>query len=151
MAEIALNPLRESIRTTLALRAGSVPDARATAEAAAATWRRVDLQLAPVIGARGLTVLFSRALHQTSAVFPWLAGGVDREGSADPLHCVMASLAGQPAAAAAEASYALLLTFAELLAALIGEPLTERLLAPVWTARPMQTIAPAAVEGAKLR
>jgi hypothetical protein len=47
----------------------------------------------------------------------------------------MACLASQHTAAAAEAVYALLLTFTELLATLIGESLTERLLAPVW-ARP---------------
>jgi len=44
----------------------------------------------------------------------------------------MACLAAQQTAAAAEAAGALLLTFAELLATLIGESLTERLLAPVW-------------------
>jgi hypothetical protein len=133
MPETAPNLLRESIRTRLALRAGSVPGANATAEAAAATWRLVAIQLTPVIGARGLDVLFSRALHQTSTAFPWLAVAVDRGGRADPLPSLMACLAGQPAAAAAEASYALLLTFAELLAMLIGKSLTERLLAPVWT------------------
>jgi hypothetical protein len=37
-------------------------------------------------------------------------------------------------AVAAEASAALLATFTELLATLIGAPLTDRLLDPVWTA-----------------
>jgi hypothetical protein len=127
--------LRETIRTALEQRAGSLPDANATSEATAATWRLVEAQLVPVIGARGLDVLFRRALHQTTAAFPWLAACVDRGGSAGPLPSLMACLASRHTAAAAEAAYALLLTFTELLATLIGESLTERLLAPVW-ARP---------------
>jgi hypothetical protein len=126
------NRLHEAIRTTLGQRAGRLPEADATAEATAAAWRLVAVQLAPVIGARGLDVLFSRALHQTSAGFPWLVVAVDRGGSDSPLPSLMASLTGQHASTAAEASYTLLLTFTELLATLIGESLTTRLLAPVW-------------------
>jgi hypothetical protein len=124
--------LREAIRTTLGQRAGSLPNADATAEATAAAWRLVATQLAPVIGARGLDALFGRALHQTSVEFPWLAVAVDRGGSASPLPSLMVCLTGQHASNAAEASYMLLLTFTELLATLIGESLTTRLLAPVW-------------------
>jgi hypothetical protein len=104
----------------------------ATAEATAAVWRLMATQLAPVIGARGLDALYGSALHQTSVEFPWLAVAVDRGGSASPLPSLMVCLTGQLASTAAEASYALLLSFTELLAALIGESLTTRLLAPVW-------------------
>jgi hypothetical protein len=124
--------LRETIRITLGQRAGKLPDANATSKATAATWRLVEAQLVPVIGTRGLDVLFRRALHQTTTAFPWLAASVDRGGSAGPLPSLMACLAAQHTAAAAEAAHALLLTFTELLATLIGESLTERLLAPVW-------------------
>jgi hypothetical protein len=124
--------LREAIRMTLVLRAGQHPNADTAAEATAATWREVAVQLTPVIGARGLDVLFNRALHQTSAAFPWLALAVDRGGSASPLPSLMSCLAGQQTSSATEASYTLLLTFTELLASLIGESLTTRLLAPVW-------------------
>ena len=126
------NLLRDAIRTTLKQRTGSVPNASATSEATATTWRLVETQLVPVIGARGLDVLFRRALHQTTTAFPWLAIAVDRGGSAGPLPSLMACLAAQHTAAAAEGAYALLLSFTELLATLIGESLTERLLAPVW-------------------
>jgi hypothetical protein len=129
------NLLHEAIRATLEQRGGNLPGANATAEAVAAAWRLMDAQLVPVIGARGVDVLFRRALHQSTAAFPWLAAAADRGGSAGPLPSLMACLAAQRPATAAEAAYALLLTFAELLATLIGESLTERLLAPVW-ARP---------------
>jgi hypothetical protein len=127
--------LRETIRRTMQQHAGSFPEANAISEATATTWRLVEAQLVPVIGTRGLDVLFRRALQQTTTTFPWLAAAADRGGSAGPLPSLMACLAAQHAATSAEAAYALLLTFAELLATLIGESLTERLLAPVW-ARP---------------
>jgi hypothetical protein len=131
--------LHEAIRVTLAQHARGLPDANATAEATAATWRLVVVQLAPVIGARGLDVLFNRALHQTSVAFPWLAVAVDRGGSASPLPSLMACLAGQATATATEASYTLLLTFVESLATLIGESLTTRLLASVWASPPLSS------------
>jgi hypothetical protein len=135
MSTTDFHMLRKLIRTTLEQRAGRLPEVNAISEATATTWRLMEAQLVPVIGARGLDVLSRRALHQTTSTFPWLAASVDHGGSADPLPSLMACLATQPTAAAAEAAYALLLTFTELLATLIGESLTERLLAPVW-ARP---------------
>ncbi|MEJ1962285.1 MAG: hypothetical protein WDO56_12345 [Gammaproteobacteria bacterium] len=89
-------------------------------------------RLAPVIGARGVDVLFRRALHLTSTAFPWLQLARDHEGGIAVLESVTMRLAGQEASSAAEASHALLVTFTELLATLIGETLTERLLGPVW-------------------
>ena len=107
------NQLRAAIRGTLAMRAGRVPNAATIAEATASTWRLVTEQLAPVIGARGLDVLFSRALDQTSASFPWLEVAEDRGGSATPMTSLMACLTGQHPSTAAEASTALLVRFTE--------------------------------------
>jgi hypothetical protein len=131
MATGKANLDREAIRTAVAPRA-SLPGAGATVEVTAATWRLVAAQLAPVIGERGFEVLFRRALHMTSTTFPWLAVGANPGGSGSPLPSLEGCLARQDPATAAEASYTLLLTFTELLTALIGESLTTRLLAPVW-------------------
>jgi hypothetical protein len=49
----------------------------------------------------------------------------------------MACLAAQGGAAAATAVQELLFTFTELLARLVGESLTERLLATVWSPPPL--------------
>jgi hypothetical protein len=92
----------------------------------------VAAQLAPVIGARGFEVLFGRAVHMTSTTFPWLSVDGNRSGSASQLSSLAECLARRDSATAAEASYALFLTFTELLTTLIGESLTTRLLAPVW-------------------
>jgi hypothetical protein len=141
MATAESNLFRESIRTALAQRVG-VPDSKATANATAATWRLLGAQLAPVIGARGLEVLFDRAFRMTSATFPWLAvgGGSGAASGAGLLPGVAERLACQRPAEAAEASYTLFVTFTELLTNLIGESLTARLLTPVWAGPSMPSV-----------
>jgi hypothetical protein len=129
--------LRETIRTTLEERARDLPAARATSEATGNIWRLVEAQLVPVIGAHGLDVLFRHALHQTTSAYPWLAAVVDRGGSAGPLPSLMACLAAQPRASATDAAQGLLFNFTEMLSRLVGESLTERLLAPVWARPPL--------------
>lgn len=123
---------REAIRRTLVHRAGLAPDASAVAEAALIACQQVSAQLAPVIGARGVNVLFRRALHLASTAFPWLAMAEDHGDNANLFATIKARLAGREPEAAQEASHALLSTFTEMLATLIGESLAERLLGPVW-------------------
>lgn len=128
--------LREAIRMTLAHRAGDAPDASAIANATLDAWQEVAARLAPVIGARGVDVLFGRALYLTSATFPWLAMTGEYGDGAARLASFRARLETHEAAVAAEAGYVLLATFTELLATLIGTSLTERLLSPVWAPAP---------------
>lgn len=123
---------REAIRTMLVQRAGSASDTNAIAEATVDIWHQMVTRLAPVIGARGVDVIFSRALHQTSTAFPWLAIAEDHADITARLASLRAHFAGQETATATQGSSALLWTFTELLATLIGESLTERLLEPVW-------------------
>lgn len=126
-------PWREAIRTTLAHRAGGDPAASVVAEAITSTAHQVADLLTPVIGARGVAVIFRRSLYLTSKAFPWLTLGEEPQGSfADLLASLEARLAGRAADDAAEAGYTLLATFIELLTTLIGESLTELLLNPVW-------------------
>ncbi|WP_285606392.1 hypothetical protein [Geothrix edaphica] len=124
---------RESIRRTLALSAGIAPDSRGVAEATLRTWGQMAARLAPVIGARGVDALFGRSLQVTSATFPWLSKAGGSDDSANPLTNLRASLEAIDPVVGTEGSFALLVAFTELLAALIGESLTERLLDPVWT------------------
>jgi len=123
---------REEIRRTLAQRAGDTPGARVVAEATIATWHQVATRLAPVIGVRGVDVLLTRSLYLTANTLPWLAIAGDDRDSSGLLASLGERLAGLEPAAATEASYTLLTTFTGLLASLIGESLTERLLSPVW-------------------
>jgi len=125
---------REVIDRTLARRAGKAPDARAVAEASIDTWKQVTEQLAPVIGERGVDALVGRSLHVSSKNYPWLASAANDEKGGSRLERLKSRLIDREpdAAAAAAASALLLLTFSTLLATMIGEPLTERLLEPVW-------------------
>jgi hypothetical protein len=102
------------------------------AEATVNVCRDVAARLAVVLGERGVDVLFRRSVHLAAAQFPWLAmRGEDR--STDVVFSRLGEvLARQERTVAVEASYALLVTFTELLATLIGESLTETLLSSVW-------------------
>jgi hypothetical protein len=131
MPTIDQDRFRSAIRKTLTQRARGAPAAHAVAAAAAGTCREILARLAPVVGRQGVEVLFDRSLHLTSAAFPWLAPAGD-EASPAALARVEASLASSGPDAAAAASETLLVTFVTLLATLIGESLTERLLRPVW-------------------
>ncbi len=134
MSTMDPRPYRESIRTSMARRAGPHADGHATALAALAIWRRMAAQLEPVIGARGVDALFRRALHLTGRQHPWLATAGVRGSSATSLDHVQLQLAAQQAAQATEAAQALLTGFTELLATMVGDALVNRLLAPAWDA-----------------
>ena len=123
---------REAIQITLAHRAGGTLDACAVAEAFISTWRQVDGLLAPVIGTQGVDVIFRRALYLTSKTFPWLASGEEYRDGAVLLASLKARLESRCADDIAEAVYLLLVCFTELLTTLIGESLTELVLAPIW-------------------
>jgi hypothetical protein len=128
----ATDSYRETIRISLAERAGDAPDASAIAEAFISTWHQVASQIIPVIGAGGVDVIFNRSLHLTCTAFPWLTIPGDHRDNAVLLASLKERLAGREPDAAAETSYTLLVTFVELLMSMIGESLTERLLSTVW-------------------
>lgn len=125
------------VRQNLARRAGEGATSDAIAEAAISTWKEVAIHLAPIIGEGGVGSLYARSLHLTRASFPWLADGSALESTRRvqqsdwPFMDLRTSLAQREPADASSASSALLNTFLELLAALIGEPLTARLLRPL--------------------
>ncbi len=122
------------VRQTLARRAGDGATSEAVAEAAIKTWRGVAVHLAPIIGEGGVGSLYARSLHLTRASFPWLATAQPmplalRMQQTDwPFMDLRMSLMQRDPADASNASSVLLDTFLELLATLIGEPLTARLL-----------------------
>ena len=127
---------REAIRRTLKQRAGDSPDALAIAKATSETWVLMSAQLTPVIGGNGVDAILKRSLHLTSVAFPWMAIP-DAQVDLDSLPVrINVLLAGRDPVAAEQAGSSLLITFTELLATLIGNPLTRRLLDPVWITAP---------------
>ncbi len=129
------NDLIPAVRRTLEARTASAADAGAVAEVTAAVWRQLVASLEPVIGARGVEVVFDRALKLTGTCHPGLRIGARGDG-ATPLGDFTTRLAALETHQAIEASSTLLATFIELLATLIGESLTKRLIDPVLAGLP---------------
>ncbi len=126
--------LRIAVRTALVQRAGVRLDSQTMAISISATCRVLVAQLAPVIGASGLDVLFKRVLHNMSAEYPFLKmiSADNSEGKMSAFTKFSGCLAAEPLDRATEAGTEFLAVFAELLTTFIGAPLTERLLAPMW-------------------
>ncbi len=125
-------PRREMIRKKLAQSAGNASDANMIAAAMVVLWRQISARLAPVIGARGVDVLFSRALYLARRSFSSVGVSGDTQLGPASLDSIMASLGRQGPGVAESASCELLYSFTVLLATLIGDSLTDRLLGPVW-------------------
>jgi hypothetical protein len=116
----------------VALSTDNTADATQIADAMVSTWLEIDAALRPVIGQGGVAALYKRSLYLTAPAHTWLTS--THEGIHAPMDLVMlrAVLAQQSNATAAAGSRALLHTFNELLASLVGPSLTERLLRSVW-------------------
>jgi hypothetical protein len=123
---------RQVIRKKVAQSAGQASDANTIAAATVAQWRQISARLNPVLGSHGVDILFSRTLHLAGKSYPWLGVAGDRQLGAPSLDVIRARLGRQPAPVAAAASCEFLIIFTELLATLIGDSLTDRLLDPVW-------------------
>jgi len=103
-------------------------DAGQVAAEAVAAWDAIHRALAPVVGPRGAAALHRRSLHVARASFPWLAAPCDALAEPGDFDALRRALASQPAVQAAAAHDCMLHTFLDLLASLIGESLTTRLL-----------------------
>ena len=102
------------------------------ADAVVATWKKIDAALSPIIGHGSVAVLYMRSLHLIDPAHPWLADMHQGVQTTVDMAALKAILAQQDSETAAAAGGALLQTFYELLASLVGPSLTERLLRSVW-------------------
>ena len=104
--------------------------------------------LSPVIGQAGVAALYRRALHLSSADYPWLAAAYEGATTPGDFTAFREALAGQTSAVAGAAHDAMLQTLQRLLANLIGPSLTARLLEAVWPV-PTNTAGPAVQDNTK--
>ena len=130
--------LEDDYRTPAALldRVGDGANAAEVSRAVVGTWTAINAELGPVIGPRGVAALYHYSLQRVTPAHPWLAGALTEERTQMDLAALKRVLAAQSQAEAARAGRAGLQTFHELLAALVGAALAERLLRPVWTDSP---------------
>jgi hypothetical protein len=126
------SPETRRIPQTLAQHVG--PDANAAQIAAlmVGLWQEIEHSLSPIIGKRGVAALYRRSLYLTGVGHAWLASASDGVATSLDLVALHALFAQQTPAAGMAAGGALLQTFYELLASMVGPSLTARLLRGVW-------------------
>jgi len=116
----------------MARRIAEGADAGQIADALCATWRAIDVSLAPILGSRGVAALYTRSLYLTAASHPWLGGLHEGPQAGMDLAALKPVFTRQSPADAAEGADAQLQNLRQLLASLIGTSLAERLLQSVW-------------------
>ena len=121
----------QTVRATLVRRAKQGADAARIADASVSIWRGIDAALSPIIGEHGVAALYKRSLHLIRPAYPWLAAVHERSVQPGDFAALRTGLAEHPDAEAATASDAVLQTFLDLLSSLIGDSLTDQLLASV--------------------
>jgi hypothetical protein len=118
--------------TPLAARVGKDADATRVADSVGVLWHEIDEVLSPIIGNRGLAALYQRALHVSTAAYPWLSAALDGVKPVIDTAALGSLLATRTSAEAAACGNHLLQQFHGLLETLLGASLTGRLLEPVW-------------------
>lgn len=104
------------------------PDPSAVSRELLQPWRRIAQHLCPLIGESGFCALFGRAVHVIGPDHAWLAPQQPCRAPEQLFTSLEERMVLVDAERAAAANEALLQTFTQLLAALIGERLTQRLL-----------------------
>lgn len=116
-------------------------DVAALADAAVSQWVAIGTALAPIIGDHGVAALYHRSLFMAVKAHPWLEHQRSPTAPGIDLLALRALLVRQDAAEVCSATVILHGTFMDLLASLVGAPLAERLLGPLWTRRPAGSCA----------
>ena len=101
------------------------------ADASISLWVQMATQIISIVGEAGFNSLYIRSVFLTQSSFHWLAAAA----LSQPDHRfaqLKTSLAGQTPEQASAANSLLLITFTDILAALIGEPLTTSILRSAW-------------------
>lgn len=95
-------------------------------------WERLASELISIIGEGGFRSLYARSIHLVSATFPWMEHASSLQPADSRFDGLKTSFEGRSLTEISEASMTLLITFIDILAALIGEPLTISILRSAW-------------------
>ena len=124
--------LRQRLVRVITGRLGSSTGADAVAAAARLTYDDLTAVFAPLISSAGVEALWGRAFDLAQREYPAAAHSGDNHPTDEPFGQVTVWLEKQLPSAATDAAAAMFATFAQLLTALIGEPLTMRYLEKAW-------------------
>ena len=124
--------LRQRLVRVITRRIGSSTGASAVVEAARLTHDDLAAVFAPLISEAGVEALWGRAFDLAQREYPAGEGRGDDGTTDEPFARVSLWLERQDPSVATDAAAAMFATFAQLLATLIGEPLTTRYLEKAW-------------------
>ncbi len=102
------------------------------AYAAVGLWEPLATQIVSLVGEEGFNSLYARSAFVAQSRFPWLSAHPLSPQTDQRFAELKTSLDGQIAAQASAANSLLLITFTDILAALIGEQLTASILRSAW-------------------
>lgn len=102
------------------------------ADAAITLWEQMATQIISIVGEDGFNSLYARSVFLAQPTFPWLTPSALSQPNDQRFAELKKGLEEQTPSQAREANSLLLLTFTGILAALIGEPLTTRILCSAW-------------------
>ena len=103
------------------------------ADAAIILWEKLGAQVISLVGEEGFNTLYERSVFLNQSIFPWLPGVMSCKTD-QRLTGLKMSLEAQTPEQASTANSLLLITFTDILALLIGEQLTSRILSLAWGA-----------------
>lgn len=132
MPSLETTVLRQRLVRVITRRVGSSTGASAVAAAARLTHDDLTAVFAPLISSSGVEALWGRAFDMARREYPAAESGGDDGTTDEPFAQVTLWLERQAPSAATDAAAAIFATFAQLLTALIGEPLTMRYLEKAW-------------------
>lgn len=102
------------------------------ADAAIGLWDQLATQIISIVGEGGFDSLYARSLFLTRSTFPWVVASSGSPPTDHRFETLKTSLEAQTPALIREANSLLLITFTDILASLVGEPLTARILDSAW-------------------
>ncbi|SJM89318.1 hypothetical protein [Crenothrix polyspora] len=102
------------------------------ADTAISLWELMATQIISIVGKGGFHSLYARSVFLTQSTFPWLTVDAVPSQAGQPFADLKISFEGQTVATIIEANSVLLITFTDILASLIGEQLTTRILRSAW-------------------
>lgn len=95
-------------------------------------WEQLSAELIAIIGEVGFMAMYTRSLHVGRTRYPWLIPPQSPGGESSRFSGLVTVLQGRAPEDSSEASTYLLMTFVDILAALIGDHLTRNILQAAW-------------------
>ncbi len=102
------------------------------ADTAIILWGQIATKIISIIGERGFKSLYVRSIFLNSSKFPWLASYNPKSETNNQFTELKICFEMQTPAQIKEVNNQLLITLTDILASLIGEPLTTNILCMAW-------------------